>query len=203
MPCPLGSPDFIIILNNQSLPPTFGGFFASILRGAVHMPTAIATRERLTSTAITLHHPLDHYFELFLRAKTAEGLKPRTLNDHKNHYRYLQRWLAEQYPTLKLDELTADHVRQYIGHMLTEQTLYDGYPTLQNHNTAKGLSPATVNIRTRTLKCFLRFEGYLQNDLASCIKLQSSQRARTRSALSSFPTACRLTRTLDRIPYKR
>ncbi|GIP35668.1 hypothetical protein J2TS4_48780 [Paenibacillus sp. J2TS4] len=97
------------------------------------------------------------------------------LNDHESHYRYLQRWLVEQYPTLKLEELTADHVRQYVGHMLTEQTLYNGHPTLQSHNIVKGLSPATVNVRTRTLKCFLRFlhdEGYLQTDLASRIKLQ-------------------------------
>jgi hypothetical protein len=42
-----------------------------------------------------------------------------TLNDYKSHYRYLQRWLAEQSLTLKLEQLTADHVRQYIGHMLT------------------------------------------------------------------------------------
>jgi len=80
------------------------------------MPTATATRERLTSAAITLHHPLDYYFALFLRSKETEGLKLRTLNDHKNHYRYLQRWLVEQYPTLKLGELTADHVRQYVTH---------------------------------------------------------------------------------------
>jgi len=139
------------------------------------MPMVTATRERLTSAAITLHHPLDYYFALFLRAKESEGLKPRTLYDHKSHYRYLQRWLTEKYPTLKLDELTADHVRQYVGHMLTEQSLYSGHPTLQSHNTAKGLSPATVNIRTRTLKCFLRFlhdEDYLQTDLASRVKLQ-------------------------------
>ncbi len=137
------------------------------------MPTA--TRARLTSAAITLHHPLDYYFALFLRAKKTEGLKPRTLKDHESHYRYLQRWLVEQYPTLKLEELTADHVRQYVQHMLSEQALYTGHPTLQSHNTTKGLSPATVNIRTRTLKCFLRFlhdEGYLQTDLASRIKLQ-------------------------------
>lgn len=139
------------------------------------MATATATRERLTSAAITLHHPLDYYFALFLRAKKNEGLKTRTLSDHESHYRYLQRWLTEKYPTLKLEELSADHVRQYVGHMLTEQTLYNGHPTLQSHNTAKGLSPATVNIRTRTLKCFLRFlheEGYLQTDLASRVKLQ-------------------------------
>ncbi|MDQ0195650.1 hypothetical protein [Paenibacillus wynnii] len=74
------------------------------------MTQSTATRERLTSTAVTLHHPLDYYFNVFLRAKETEGLKPRTLNDHKSHYRYLQRWLMEQYPTLKLDELTADNV---------------------------------------------------------------------------------------------
>ncbi|ALS23393.1 tyrosine-type recombinase/integrase [Paenibacillus naphthalenovorans] len=139
------------------------------------MSAVSATRERLTSAAITLHHPLDYYFDKFLFAKKTEGLKPRTLNDHESHYRYLQRWLVDQYPTLKLDEMTADHVRQYVGHMLTEQTLYTGHPTLQSHNTVKGLSPATVNIRTRTLKCFLRFlhdEGYLQADLASRVKLQ-------------------------------
>lgn len=137
------------------------------------MPTA--TRERLTSAAITLHHPLDYYFDKFLFAKKTEDLKPRTLNDHKSHYRYLQRWLTEHYPTLKLEELTADHVRQYIQHMLTEQTLYTGHPTLQSHNTAKGLSPSTVNIRTRTLKCFLRFlrdDGHVKTDLAARIKLQ-------------------------------
>jgi len=94
------------------------------------MPTATATRERLTSAAITLHHPLDYYFALFLRAKETEGLKLRTLNDHKNHYRYLQRWLVEQYPTLKLEELTADHVRQYVQHMLNEQALYHWTPDI-------------------------------------------------------------------------
>lgn len=44
------------------------------------MPTTTATRERLTSAAVTLHHPLP----LLLRAKDAEGLKLRTLNDHKS-----------------------------------------------------------------------------------------------------------------------
>lgn len=42
-----------------------------------------------------------------------------TLNDYKSHYRYLQRWLAKQYPTLQLEQQTADHVRQSVGHMLT------------------------------------------------------------------------------------
>lgn len=176
IPCPLGFLNFIIIINIAiSCRRNFGGFFASILGGAIHLTLSTATRKRLTSAAVTLHHPLDYYFNVFLRAKETEGLKPRTLNDHKSHYRYLQRWLTERYPALKLDELTADHVRQYVQHMLTEQHLYNGHPTLQDHHTTNGLSPTTVNIRTRTLKCFLRFlhdEGYLQTDLASRVKLQ-------------------------------
>ncbi|MGQ3480219.1 hypothetical protein [Paenibacillus sp. TY11] len=136
---------------------SYGGFFALILRGGFICRWQQATRERLTSSVTTLHYPLDYYFGLFLRDK---GLEPRTLNDHKNHYRYLQRWLAENHPTLKLNELTADHVRQYVGHMLTEQTLYDGHPTLESHNTTKGLSPATMNVRTRTLKRTFDKKGF-------------------------------------------
>lgn len=123
------------------------------------MPTSIHVR--LPSVAVNLHHPLDDYFKKFLRAKKTGGLKLRTRNDHKNHYRYLQRWLVEQYPTLKLDELIANHIRQYVGHMLTEQPLYNGHPTLESHNTAKCLSPATVNIRTRTLWTGPPFCGWM------------------------------------------
>lgn len=39
------------------------------------MPTTTAIRERLTSTAVSLHHPLDHYFGVFHRAKEAEDLE--------------------------------------------------------------------------------------------------------------------------------
>ncbi|MBJ6362577.1 hypothetical protein ACFOQM_15040 [Paenibacillus sp. GCM10012307] len=40
-------------------------------------------------------------------------MKPRTLNDHESHYRYLQRWLIEKYSTLKLEELTELSLRKY------------------------------------------------------------------------------------------
>lgn len=36
------------------------------------MSTVTETRERLTSAAITLYHPFDYYFALFLRAKEIE-----------------------------------------------------------------------------------------------------------------------------------
>lgn len=123
----------------------------------------------------TLHHPLDYYFSIFIRAKQVEGLKPRTLKDHEAHYRYFKLWLVKHYPTLKLEELTADHVRQYLHYMLNERTQYENHPTLEKYSHKQGLSPATVNIRTRTLKCLLKFlydEKYLQEDLSKRLKLQ-------------------------------
>ncbi|WP_017756781.1 tyrosine-type recombinase/integrase [Calidifontibacillus oryziterrae] len=132
-------------------------------------------RMRTTNVTNTLHHPLDYYFSIFIRAKQVEGLKSRTLKDHESHYKYFKLWLVERYPTLKLEELTADHVRQYLHYMLNERTQYKNHPTLEKHSHKQGLSPATVNIRTRTLKCFLKFlfdEGHMQENLAKRMKLQ-------------------------------
>jgi hypothetical protein len=39
------------------------------------MPMATATRERLTSSVTTLHHPLDYYFGLFLRVSRRMSLQ--------------------------------------------------------------------------------------------------------------------------------
>lgn len=81
-------------------------------------------------------------------------MKPRTLTDHESRYRYPQRWLTEHHPTLKLEELTADHIRQYIHHMLTKQALYDGL------HRCKPTIPPKAGLRNRehtypTFKCFL------------------------------------------------
>jgi hypothetical protein len=41
MSCPLGFPEFIIIINEQDLcRDTFGGFFAPMLRGAIQYATS-------------------------------------------------------------------------------------------------------------------------------------------------------------------
>jgi hypothetical protein len=51
------------------LPPNLWRLFDIHLRGAIHMAQATATREQLTSAAVTLHYPLNYYFNLFVQAK--------------------------------------------------------------------------------------------------------------------------------------
>jgi len=121
------------------------------------------------------NHPIDHYFEIFILAKKTEGLQPRTLHDHKNHYRYFQLWLVSYYPDLELKDVKADHLRQYVHYMMNEQQQFANHPSLHTHIKKQGLSPATVNIRTRSLRCFFKFlyhEGYTEQDIAKRIKLQ-------------------------------
>src|SRR5690606_31393636 len=118
---------------------------------------------------------IDQYFNIFILAKQTEGLQPRTLHDHESHYRYFQLWLVSYYPQLELQDVKADHLRQYVHYMLTEQQQYSNHPSLKEHIKKRGLSPATVNIRTRSLRCFFKFlyeEGYLEQDIAKRIKLQ-------------------------------
>jgi integrase/recombinase XerD len=135
----------------------------------------VVIRERKLAPKV-IHHPLDHYFEIFFRAKKAEGLRERTLKDHQQHYGMFKNWLLFNHPSLTLESMTSDHIRQYIQYMLYERQQYTGHPILEKKkNQPIGLSPSTINIRTRTLRCFLRFlhqEDYLKKDICKSIKLQ-------------------------------
>ncbi|MFX0560973.1 tyrosine-type recombinase/integrase [Tepidibacillus infernus] len=97
---------------------------------------------------------------LFIIAKRAEGLRERTIKDHKRHFRYLTTWMAENIGSddVVITDLDIQILRQYIDYMQNE---------LQ-------VSPVTVNVRLRTLRAFLRFifeEGYYLENLAIRIKL--------------------------------
>lgn len=75
MPCPLESPNFIIILNKSVVAAKLWRLFASILKGAIQMPTATATRERLTSAAVTLNrHSVDSLLTSSLLEYIIQGL---------------------------------------------------------------------------------------------------------------------------------
>ncbi|MDH4620022.1 tyrosine-type recombinase/integrase [Brevibacillus sp. AY1] len=139
------------------------------------MTKSFATARKTKVEQTSLLHPLDFHFNLFILSKEVEGLKPRTIQDHKTFYGYFRRWLSTHYPTLTVDQLTADIAREYIHYMITEQPLFDGHKQLAKFNDKLGLSPATVNIRTRSLKCFLSFlyhEGHLSANIAPRLKLQ-------------------------------
>ncbi|OLS39175.1 phage integrase SAM-like domain-containing protein [Bacillus sp. MRMR6] len=120
-------------------------------------------------------------FEIFMRAKELEGLRERTLSEHRKHFNYLLSFLENNHPKIKYaDEVTTEINRDYVYYMSKEKRLWDDHTkaSCQFKTDKKGLSPFTVNIRLRTLKCFFKFlfdEGHIPNNPASKVKLLKTE----------------------------
>jgi integrase/recombinase XerD len=116
-----------------------------------------------------------------MRVKELEGLRPRTLNDHRATFGYFLSFLKLKYPTIQyVDEITTDVIRDYIYYMSKEKQLWDDHTqaSVRYRTDKRGLSPFTVNIRLRTLKCFFKFlndEGHILNNPAARIKLLKTE----------------------------
>jgi integrase/recombinase XerD len=91
--------------------------------------------------------------EIFIRAKTAEGVRPGTISGYDDIFRYFRQWLDED--ITQINDITADIIRKYINYLRTERTPYAEDP--QRKRSGKGLSVHTINIRIRGLSAFFRF----------------------------------------------
>jgi integrase/recombinase XerD len=123
---------------------------------------------------------LSNLFSIFIRAKKLECLRERTLKDHSTHFKYFSNFLAEYYPKLsQISQVDSKVIRDYVYFMTKEKQLYDGHKLWSKRSSdKKGLSPVTVNIRLRTLKCFLKFladEGYIHENPTNRIKLLKTE----------------------------
>jgi site-specific recombinase XerD len=55
-------------------------------------------------------------------------------------------------------DIKTDIIRDYIHYLKNEKGIWDNHQWLaEKYAHKKGLSPVTINIRLRTLKCFLKF----------------------------------------------
>ncbi|MCQ6280092.1 tyrosine-type recombinase/integrase [Bacillus sp. EB600] len=81
--------------------------------------------------------------DIFIRAKTAEGLRPGTIKGYHDIFRYFRQWLNND--KTNVNEITTDSIRQYINYLRTERTLYAEDPIRKRED--KGLSVYTINIR--------------------------------------------------------
>lgn len=112
--------------------------------------------------------------QLFLSAKRAEGLAPRTIQTHSNQLAAFVSWL----PANLLDNLasiTTVTLREYINYCLNEHQLYANHPThAAIFSSKRGLAPATINIRIRSLHALFNWantENHLPSNPAKNIKL--------------------------------
>lgn len=133
---------------------------------------------------------LQELFEIFMKTKELEGLRDRTLEDHRTHFRYFISFLKNAYPEYRLGkDITTEIVRDYIYYMTKEKMLWDDHTSSSyKHIKKKGLSPVTVNVRLRTLKCFFKFlfdEKYVESNPTSRIKILKTKE----DTIPSFSTS--------------
>lgn len=81
---------------------------------------------------------MSEMFDEFMLVKRGEGLARRTLEEHVKHFEYLIDYIGRD---LSAEEMTTDTFTEWISWMLEE----------------KDYAPATVNIRVRTVRAFLRY----------------------------------------------
>ncbi|MGN1402512.1 MAG: phage integrase SAM-like domain-containing protein [Bacillus sp. (in: firmicutes)] len=91
---------------------------------------------------------------MFLRAKVAEGVRQRTLNEYVQHIRYLTEYLSVYQPTFEhVCDLTPSLIRDYITFSKNKKA-YAGDEQREKTTT---LSVNTINIRLRTLRTMCKF----------------------------------------------
>ncbi|MBP1080781.1 tyrosine-type recombinase/integrase [Bacillus capparidis] len=101
-------------------------------------------------------YTLDEALEAFIKAKEAEGVRPRTIHDYRKHIQYLKMFLKEcNYDISDINELTAKVIREYIIYMKQTKMAYKGIENREKE--VAGLSVNTINIRLRTLKTMCNF----------------------------------------------
>lgn len=117
----------------------------------------LVVTDRQKQTDVTLKDFLDLHSK-FIEQKTLEGLSSRTLRDHSTHMRYFKKYLTEDERS-KLDRyVDVEILRGYLAYMVHETEL----------------KPYTINIRLRTLKCYLKWlfeEGYIDFNFSKKLKL--------------------------------
>jgi integrase/recombinase XerD len=92
-----------------------------------------------SAATISLELTFKEALELFVNAKKAEGMRPRTISDYYKHIEWFTRFLSEFYPDVTtIQQLTADIIRNYINYLRDERNPYAGDKTREKD--VKGLA---------------------------------------------------------------
>lgn len=113
-------------------------------------------REKQENLGFTIKDFLEKHGE-FMMVKKLEGLAPKTLQDHVTFMRYFAEWGKDNVKVFENRFVEKGIFFEYIAYMYSKE-----------------FKPCTMNLRLRTLKCYLRWlqsEKVLQEDITSKIKL--------------------------------
>lgn len=139
-------------------------FIGSRIEKPRHQKAALPQQESLTFNTA---------FEVFIRAKEAEGVRERTIADYWSHAKYLLDYYGDKlgYTEVYVSDITPSIIRDYINYLCDEKPRYEH--AIGRKDKTAGLSVSTVNTRLRTLRTMCRFwhrEGYAEFNAMENIK---------------------------------
>lgn len=116
--------------------------------------------------------------KVFMNVKKANNLKQKTLKGYEQNLRYFQEWFSERYEGMSLENVSTAILRDYMLWCANEKQYYEGHPFKSEfEKDRQGLSPASVNVRTRVLKVFfntLHEEEIISRNPAANLKLMKT-----------------------------
>lgn len=124
-------------------------------------------RVKVERTTVTNTKTLDGLFQMFYEAKVAQGMTKRTLETYRENYKFFCDYLNMKFIPLEVQAITPEILRGYQTWMLTEKTRFDGHQWKSDKEKTVGLSPVTVNTRTKNIRTMFRFlleEGLIDKD---------------------------------------
>ncbi|PWK14265.1 tyrosine-type recombinase/integrase [Tumebacillus permanentifrigoris] len=124
-------------------------------------------RPRFERKAEKVTRSLEELFQVFYDAKVSEGVSKRTLETYRENFRFLCDFLDRIQLPHDVSHVDAELLRRYQSWMLTAKLRFDGHEHKSDKEKTVGLSPVTVNTRTKNLRTmfrFLRTEGLIEVD---------------------------------------
>jgi integrase/recombinase XerD len=127
----------------------------------LYAPNSLRGHSVSTNNDIQVDIPLNDAFNQFIFDKEIQGLRERTLTDHRIHFQYFQDFLSYSNFSIEyIQDITPLICKAYIVYMKNHKVKWDNHKFLHGDDNEKGLSPVTINIRLRTLKA--QFNYYLK-----------------------------------------
>lgn len=155
--------------------------------------TATSKDRRTTNIQRTsIRYTIDEALDIFVKAKEAEGMRPRTLDDYRRHMEFFKRYIPEV--IVYVDEVTPILIRDYITYLRKDHHAYEGVEGREKAD--RGLSVTTINIRLRTMKTMFNFwynEGMTESNAMATIKQLRNDEAKEVEGLTDIE----LQRVLD------
>ena len=127
----------------------------------------VGKKQKVNRSPLTHQNDLDGLFHVFYKAKQAEGMAPKTLENYKSYYTYFCNYMDSECLPRSSEVITVNVIRNYMNYLLSEKIQFEEHKFKPKSSRVCGLSPTTVNDRIKILRTmfnFLENENYITSN---------------------------------------